>query len=128
MPGCIDRQERRRTFWFRRLDFAAAGEVLATALEGVPKPLSLTLVSVGCPLAREISSGSLVMGSEDEELSLSLLEGLEPRERAGLVEEEGARVVVLLFICPLFWPAELEVCFPAVDVVFRVPLARLGSA
>ena len=56
MPGCIDRQERRRTFWFRRLDFAAAGEVLATALEGVPKPLSLTLVSVGCPLAREISS------------------------------------------------------------------------
>ena len=92
----------------------------------MPKPLSLTLVSVGCPLAREISSGSLVMGSEEEELSL--LEGLEPRERAGLVEEEGARVVVLLFICPLFWPAELEVCFPAVDVVFRVPLARLGSA
>ena len=92
------------------LDFAAAGEEVATALGGVPRHQSLTwLVSVGRPSAREISSESLVcmswMGSEDDELSL--LEGLDPRERAGLVEEEGARVVVLLFICTLFRPAEL---------------------
>lgn len=57
-----------------------------------------------------------LQGSEDEELSL--LEGLEPPERAGLVDDEGARVVALLF---RFAPAGLaglaDVCFPAVDVV-----------
>ena len=58
------------------------------------------------------------MGSEEGE-ELALLDGLDPRERAGFAEDEGALVVAFLLL--LFTPVELTgsvvVRLPVVDVV-----------
>ena len=53
--------------------------------------------------------------SEDEELSL--LEGFEPRERAGLVDDEGARVVALFCFAPVGPAGSADACLPAEEVV-----------